>query len=376
MPTVPVLRAGDRHPQVAELRRRLATLGYVGRDADDPELLDERLVIAVREFQQQRGLHADGIVGPDTAVALESARWQLGDRILSVRPGHLLVGDDVSDLQGRLLRLGFATGKVDGILGPNTEAGVRAFQRASGLTVDGIVGPDTLRAFAGLHRAVTGGAPQALRERAAVHGTGGHLAGRTFVIDAGHAGAADDPRDDSSAWAMLDIARRVEGRLTAVGVTVVYTHTESRWPTETERAELANEVQADLALSLYCDRSPSPAASGVAAFYYGTERFGASSPIGLELAEILVREVAARTGLTDCRAHPASWSFLTRTAMPAVRLDVGYVTNPADSARLADPAFRDAVAEAVVVAIQRVYLGDRDLSQTGVHDFSALRDLL
>ena len=41
--------------------------------------------------------------------------------------------------------------------------------------------------------------------------------------------------------------------------------------------------------------------------------------------------------------------------MPAVRLDVGYLTHPRDAARLADPAFRDTVAEGVLVSLQRLY---------------------
>ena len=41
--------------------------------------------------------------------------------------------------------------------------------------------------------------------------------------------------------------------------------------------------------------------------------------------------------------------------MPAVRVELGYLTNPGDAARLADPAFRDTVAEAVVAAITELY---------------------
>ena len=52
--------------------------------------------------------------------------------------------------------------------------------------------------------------------------------------------------------------------------------------------------------------------------------------------------------------------------MPAVRLDVGYLTNAGDAGRLADPGFRDIVADSVVVAIQRLYLGEQDMSATGV----------
>jgi N-acetylmuramoyl-L-alanine amidase len=42
-----------------------------------------------------------------------------------------------------LTAVGYDTGGVDGIFGPRTESGVRAFQRDYGLAVDGIVGPRT-----------------------------------------------------------------------------------------------------------------------------------------------------------------------------------------------------------------------------------------
>jgi N-acetylmuramoyl-L-alanine amidase len=59
--------------------------------------------------------------------------------------------------------------------------------------------------------------------------------------------------------------------------------------------------------------------------------------------------------------------------MPAVRVDAGYLTNAGDAARLADPAFRDVIAEAVVVAVQRVYLDKDADAKTGVLRLSELR---
>ena len=44
---------------------------------------------------------------------------------------------------------------------------------------------------------------------------------------------------------------------------------------------------------------------------------------------------------------------------------MGYLTNPGDAARLADPAFRDVVAEAVAAAVQRLYLPEDADAQTG-----------
>ena len=60
--------------------------------------------------------------------------------------------------------------------------------------------------------------------------------------------------------------------------------------------------------------------------------------------------------------------------MPAVRLDAGYLTNAGDSARLRDPEFRDVLAEAIVVAVQRFYLSPEVDAHTGVLRVSELRD--
>jgi Putative peptidoglycan binding domain/LysM domain len=57
--------------------------------------------------------------------------------------GHLDPLDTLCGIQARLNNLGFACGEVDGIDGPKTQAGVRAFQRYVGIADDGIVGPVT-----------------------------------------------------------------------------------------------------------------------------------------------------------------------------------------------------------------------------------------
>ena len=49
-----------------------------------------------------------------------------------------------------------------------------------------------------------------------------------------------------------------------------------------------------------------------------------------------------------------------------------YLTNPGDLAVLTDPAQRDAIAEAVVVAVKRLYLLDHDTSPTGTYSFKEL----
>lgn len=53
-------------------------------------------------------------------------------------------GNDVEEVQSRLLDIGFSPGKLDGIFGRATEIAVINFQRSRKLLTDGIVGPKTI----------------------------------------------------------------------------------------------------------------------------------------------------------------------------------------------------------------------------------------
>lgn len=382
-------RLGDEGVAVCAIRALLQATSDLAPsateavDAVPPEsqpsdVYDLCLARAVRAFQQRRGLIVDGVVGPQTYIALDGARWALGDRLLSYTPGHLLQGDDVAELQERLLALGFSPDRVDGVFGVNTEKAVRQFQRGVGLPVDGSVGPETLRAFADLTRAVSGGSPHALREQELVRRSGHSLAGRTVVLDPGHGGdeTGTVAHGLTESEVMLDLARRIEGRLSAIGVTVLFTRSGTTGPDELSRAMMANESGADIMLSLHCDSTDQPRASGASTFFYGQERFGAWSAVGERLADLIQREVVSRTGLTDCRSHARAWVLLQRTQMPTVRIEPGYLSHAEDAARLADPAFRDTLAEAIVIALQRLYLGEDDTIATGVLRLGDLRAYL
>jgi hypothetical protein len=63
----------------------------------------------------------------------------------TLKPGD--TGSQVTLLQQALNKLGFSSGKPDGVYGPSTQNAVEQFQAASGLTADGIVGPQTLAAI-------------------------------------------------------------------------------------------------------------------------------------------------------------------------------------------------------------------------------------
>jgi N-acetylmuramoyl-L-alanine amidase len=361
---VQLYQRGSRGPAVRHLRAQLADLGLIGEAMHIPsadgfpelDLFDDVVDEAVRSFQQSRGLRVDGIVGPGTARALDEAARSLGDRLLYHSVSHPFVGDDVLELQSRLADMGFDVGRVDGIFGNRTEGALREFQRNRGLAADGACGPVTLRELTRLQRTVVGGRPYELREDEQLRRRGPSLAGKTVVLDPGHGGtdAGWEVGNLNERDLMHDLACQLEGRLLAVGVNAFLTHHPRENPSDEQRSGMANETAADLLVSLHTEGASSPRAQGVATYYFGTGR--TSSVVGERFAELVHREIVARTDLVDCRTHSKSWDMLRRTRMPAVRLELGYLTNDHDARALASRDFRATVAEGILAAVQRIFL--------------------
>jgi peptidoglycan hydrolase-like protein with peptidoglycan-binding domain len=154
----PALQEGDRGGRVVRLQQLLNDRGFnLGVDGIFGNATDR----AVKTFQKRQGLEVDGIVGPKTAAALQTA-YQAPDRKPGGKPADdqpgapVLTGDPplkrgersprVRVLQDLLGRAGHRLG-IDGDFGDSTDRAVRAYQRSRGLEVDGIVGKKTAAAL-------------------------------------------------------------------------------------------------------------------------------------------------------------------------------------------------------------------------------------
>ena len=365
-------KLGDRSDAIGLFANTLNRLGFLTAPSD---VFDEKLTQGIKAFQQARGLTATGVINEITARVLEEARFKLGDRILSFNQAIVMRGDDVSNLQARLIQMGFNCGKVDGIYGANTEVAVKEFQKSVGILADGKCGPVTLIALTRLVKTVSGGAPSALRENVRHAVRSPALANKVIVLDPSWGGEFTGENENGvvEAEVVFDLAQRLEGRLIALGVNVVLTRSAKNSPLEKDRIQVANSVSADLVIALKVDTYKNENANGVATYYYGRDDQGVSSVVGARFANLLQREICARTDLLNCRTHAKSWDLLRLTQAPTVRIDLGYLSNPKDAKRLATPTFRDTLAEAMIVAIQRLYLSEEDDAKTGTLKISDLR---
>ena len=296
------IRPGDSGLAVSDVQKKLFDLGYTppGFDAEMKEArFGESTARAVRAFQEERGLRAEGEVDETTWQELVEASFRLGDRFLYLRVPPFR-GDDVREVQRYLNRLGFNAGREDGIFGRDTDLALRAFQHNMALPVDGIAGSSTISCLQRLKHAMKDTSVAEVHEALQDLATPRGLEGKSVVLDAAEG--------DAGAEEML---RLVSVELLSLGLSASITGGVSGSLSESRRARLANDLGADLVLGLRETAEP-----GLRVFFFGSR--GYSSPRGRRLAELIHRETESRAGRElpspEARSHP----LLRETRMPCV----------------------------------------------------------
>ncbi|MEQ8833159.1 MAG: N-acetylmuramoyl-L-alanine amidase [Miltoncostaeaceae bacterium] len=199
-------------------------------------------------------------------------------------------------------------------------------------------------------------------------GHGGDDTGAVGILAPGTSAGLPERSDDRGRAVMyekdvnLDLAYRLEALLRARGLRTVMTRTRDLAggdrPYTTTRADLAartnlaNEVGADLFISIHNNAIGSPAVGGTETFHYYY-----SSEAARLLAREIQDEMVSVLGRPDRGVKEAGFYVLRHTAMPAVLLEGAFLTNAEDLALLADPALRQALAEGVSRGVRRFLAG-------------------
>lgn len=173
---------------------------------------------------------------------------------------------------------------------------------------------------------------------------------KILVLDPGHGGS--DPGKPKGAGnvaginekeANIKISLEIYQLLTTnTNIKVYMTRFDDTYPTLQERAQLANEVEADLFISVHNNAFSSS--------FHGTETlyFGGNNSITKELAYILQNSTytAVNTKNRGLRYRDDLY-VLNHTKMPAILVEVAYMTSPIDGPRLNDPNFISAAAKGI-----------------------------
>jgi len=290
---------GDRGEPVRDVQDRLSALGF-DLGADIRGEFAEGTYRAVADFQSDRGLPIDGIVGPETWHSLVDAGYRLGDRMLYHRV-PMMRGDDVSELQARLNSLGFDTDKVDGIFGPSTLGGVLDFQHNRQLAEDGIAGDIVATELRLMERATQKPGREAVREREWLQSLPDSVTGQRIYLDP----ECRTPEESDTTW---KAATAAGSSLQLLAGRPIVSRSIDTSPEPLVRAQRANRLDVDIVISFFV---PEDGEEGV--FYFSSEH--SRSEAGMVIAQL----VADRLGLT---ASGRTMPILKNTRAPAIVVSV------------------------------------------------------
>ena len=210
-----------------------------------------------------------------------------------------------------------------------------------------------------------------------------------IVLDAGHGGwdlGTVGHQGVVEKDLVLDVAQRL-GKLleSRLGSEVVFTRTDDTYLPLEQRADIANQAQADLFVSVHANYSTSAEARGVETYYSnlfsapgsrelekhddGTlakltpvslspgalhEKIAESERLAASVQRALYSTLSASSpGIRNRGIKDKPFVVLTGTTMPAILSEISFVSSPADERNLQNPAYRQQIAEALYQGISR-----------------------
>ncbi|HEY2365627.1 MAG TPA: N-acetylmuramoyl-L-alanine amidase [Polyangiaceae bacterium] len=211
-----------------------------------------------------------------------------------------------------------------------------------------------------------------------------------IVLDPGHGGfdnGASGPAGLKEKDVTLDIAKRTQPILKSAGIDVVLTREDDRYVTLEERTARANQLGADVFVSIHCNAAENHARHGVETYVLDTTRDeiaqrvaarenGASTQATAELGSILANmrladqathstrlaELMQKAAMASIKpAHPdvldggvhyAGFYVLVGARMPAILFETSYISNPAEETRLGSDDYKNRLADAIANAIR------------------------
>lgn len=236
------------------------------------------------------------------------------------------------------------------------------------------------------------------REGAGPEGTPGGAAAqplRLIVLDAGHGGhdsGATGPTGVQEKEVVLDVTRRVARMMeeSGFGIKVVLSRGADVFVPLRDRTNFANKQRADLFVSIHANAHPRSVSEGVETYFLSSEASDTEarqtaaiengavqleSPAARQktdairsilwdlaqsefqqessfLAETVLDSMTRSLRLVNRGVKQAGFFVLGGAAMPAILIEIGFLTNPKEERKLATPEYREATARAIFAGLQ------------------------
>jgi len=173
--------------------------------------------------------------------------------------------------------------------------------------------------------------------------------GKSFVIalDPGHGGIDTGMMNGAAVEkeVTFKICSKLKIMLESQGYQVVMTREDDTRLSKEERVAAVNASNADLLVSVHCCYAEDSAISGAISHYKADS--SASQYLGENIQAALIKENGAKDG----GVKEGSYTILTDTVMPAVLIEVGYLSNTQEAEALAEDVYQNDTAKGIAKGI-------------------------
>lgn len=170
--------------------------------------------------------------------------------------------------------------------------------------------------------------------------------GRLIVLDPGHGGKDPGARGAHITEAEINLiaAKQLKKKLEGLGFNVYMTRESDKYVGLYTRPQIANDLRADVYISIHANAATNTAAMGIETLYYPEEGFS----LKRELAKAIQKKLIAYTGAVNRGIVERPNLVVTReTNMPSVIVEMGFLTNVEEEAKLMDPIYMDSLVNAM-----------------------------
>ncbi|KIQ94711.1 N-acetylmuramoyl-L-alanine amidase LytC precursor [Anoxybacillus thermarum] len=184
---------------------------------------------------------------------------------------------------------------------------------------------------------------------------GSPVKGRIIVVDAGHGGK--DPGAMSGGanekTIVLEVAKFVKEKLEKAGATVIMTRETDVYPTLQDRVNIAKNSYAEMFVSIHTNSAANTSAKGAEVYYDSSTN--PNSEESKKLAQYIQEEIVRMANMVDRGVKNSGLYVLRNNTVTSVLVELGFISNAEDRAKLTSAEYQNIYAEAIYQGIVKYY---------------------